>query len=122
MREEMKVRIYVWIVIVAVLLIVFGIGWSVAHGQTPPAALQPTEVQSLRLQVKQREFQIASILYNQALAALDNEAENIKKENHWDEKVRFLREQMIFLPAPELPKVAAPVTPPVTPPAPKAKP
>ena len=87
-------------------------GWTHYHqAQAAPAAkFEPTEVQKLRLEVKQRDAQLAQVGLQEAQrqfrAALDNfrnEGETVKKENHWPETVQFDPQTLTFkdLPAPK---------------------
>jgi hypothetical protein len=81
-----------WLPIVAALLF-----WVMTEAQ--PQALppyKPTEIQSLRLQVKQRDallaqkdWQVAQEHYQAAVAILNAEGEAIRKENHWPDTVKF---------------------------------
>ena len=94
---------------VVLLLLVIIATWSiVGMGQASPSQngtkplmvdtikYQPTEIQLLKLQVKQRDAQLAQrdlqtaqTKFQQSILDLTNEAEVIKKENKWDEKVTF---------------------------------
>ena len=74
---------------------------------------KPTEIQSLRLQVKQKDAQIAQrdlqsaqARFQEAFAALNNEAAEVKKENKWPDDVSFDPNTLNFT-APA-PKPAAP--------------
>jgi hypothetical protein len=56
----------------------------------------PTEVQNLRLQVKQRDAQIAQRdmvaaqeKFQNFLATLQSEGEKVRLENHWPDTVKF---------------------------------
>lgn len=57
--------------------------------------------QYLRLEVKQRDVQLAYVGYMQAIAALNAEAEKIKTENGWPEGVTFKGDTLRFQ-APDL--------------------
>jgi hypothetical protein len=100
----MALRLTWDLIIIRWLLMFVGIAtiiiWLVsAHAQDkPPAAptLTPTEVQSLRLQVRQKDAVIAKqaldsaqAKFQQALADLNAEAERVKTENKWDKSVAF---------------------------------
>jgi hypothetical protein len=100
-------------ILVAVLLLA-----SATLAQAPPASLTPTEVQSLRLQVKQKDaiiarqqFADAQQNFQNAIAAMNAEADKIKKENKWDDKVVFNPDQLTFTAPPATPPPAAPPTP-----------
>lgn len=63
-----------------------------------------TEMQTLRLQVKQRDAQIAqqNVFIAQsnfavAIKALREESEKVKFENKWPEDLQFVPEQLIFI-------------------------
>jgi hypothetical protein len=82
-----------------VLWFLIGMALFVVHAQDKPPApptLTPTEVQSLRLQVRQRDALIAKqaldsaqAKFQQALKDLSDEAERVKSDNHWDKSVTF---------------------------------
>lgn len=81
-------------------------------GITP---LTPTEVQTLRLQVRQKDallakqaLDAAQAQFQAALKELSAEAERVKTEQHWDKGVTFDFQTLAF-------------TPPAPPPAPAAK-
>ena len=98
------------------------IGVTLGAQDKPPAppTLTPTEVQSLRLQVKQRDALIAKqaldsaqAKFQQALKDLADEAERVKSDNHWDKSVTFDMNDLHFTavakePAPAKDKPAAP--------------
>jgi hypothetical protein len=70
-----------------------------------PKPLVPTEIQSLRLQVKQKDALLAKNLLEQAqanfqksLTALQEEGEKVKTENGWKD-VTFDPNQLTFTPA-----------------------
>lgn len=61
-----------------------------------PEKFTPTEIQGLRLQIKQKDAQLAqqdmqnaTVRFQQALAALQSEGERVKTENKWDKEVVF---------------------------------
>lgn len=71
---------------------------------------EPTEVQLLRLQVKQKDAQLAQVqlqraqqAFQGALAALDAEAGAVKKANNWPADVQFSPDTLTF----EVPKLPA---------------
>jgi hypothetical protein len=85
-----------------------GIG-GLARPQSAPASpaapskYQPTEVQALKLQVLQRDAQLAQIqlqraqqAFQGALAALDAEAGKVKTENGWPKDVQFSPDTLTF--------------------------
>lgn len=84
--------------------------------QSPPAAppaaatYKPTELQALKLQVLQKDAQLAQIqlqraqqAFQGALAALDAEAGAVKKANNWPADVQFSPDTLTF----EVPKLPA---------------
>ena len=84
-----------------VALVLMAVAIPLLGADTPK--YQPTEIQLLRLQVKQRDAQIAQRdlalaqqavqtaqdKFQQALNNLNTEADRVKSENHWPEKVTF---------------------------------
>lgn len=95
--------------VIALALAALVIWAATSRGQTPPpvqpplAKYQPTEVQSLRLQVAQKNAQLAQAALQQAqrnfqdaFAALNAEAEKVKAEEHWDAKVTFDPDKLTF--------------------------
>jgi len=83
----------------------------------PPTAFTPTEVQALRLQVKQKDAQLAQQAmsaaqanFSKALLDLNAEAERVKSEQHWNKDVTFNPNDLSFsAPAPApVPAVAKP--------------
>ena len=78
------------------IIILLGLA-AVVGGQTlPDGKYKPSEIQSLRLQVKQKDALLAQQALGQAqtnfqnaMAALAAEAERIKQDNKWDAKVQF---------------------------------
>ena len=105
------------VLLVVVALLVAGVLRSRGQTPTPPSKYQPTEVQSLRLQVAQKNAQLAQVALQQAqrnfqdaFAALNAEAAKVKAEQKWDDaKVTFNADTLTFADAP------------VKPPAPEAK-
>lgn len=110
--------------------ILFGIAYllllaaGAALCQAPAAAptYTPTEVQSLRLQVKQKdtiiaynEFMRAQQTFQAAQTALLSEGDKVKKENKWPDEVTFHGDTLTFTPPPAAAKPPkAPQTPPAT--------
>jgi hypothetical protein len=96
---------------VVFLLLVF---WAVALFAQAPAQppmqgeLTPTEVQSLRIQVKAKDLQIAFINWQNALSDLKNYGEQVKTENHWDPKTVFNLDRLVFIAPPPPAKPEAP--------------
>jgi len=102
--------------------ILTGLVLGISYADTP--VLTPTEVQSLRLQVKQKDAIIAraelqadqaklqsdQAKFQAALAELQAEGARVKVENKWDPKVTFDLEKLTFTaPAPETkPETAKP--------------
>jgi hypothetical protein len=87
---------------------------------TATAELKPTEVQSLRLQVKQKDallakqrlealqtvIQGAQADYQRALQDLTTTADSVKLENGWRADTQFDPNQLTFSPAPPTPPTA----------------
>jgi len=78
------------------LAVGFLLASGVFAGQAVAPKYSPTEVQTLRLQVKQRDAQIAQKdaqlaqeHFQSVLAALQAEAEKVRVENKWPETVKF---------------------------------
>jgi hypothetical protein len=78
----------------------------------------PTEVQSLRLQVKQRDAQLAqqAVLnaqekFQAILAALNAEGEKVRLENKWPDTVKFSPDRLDFTEAPAPVLAAKPAVP-----------
>lgn len=76
---------------------------------------EPNENQTLRLQLKHKDAelalvqaQIAQARYNQAIADLNTEGEKVKKENNWPDETIFDNDKLRFKapppPKPEPPK------------------
>lgn len=99
------------IVVGAVLAAGIGLTFISVAGlaQSPPAAppapakYVPTELQLLKLQVAQKDAQLAQIqlqraqqAFQGALAALDAEAGAVKKENRWPDAVQFSPDTLTF--------------------------
>lgn len=108
-------RTLAYIVMELVLLV----GAALIGAQTPAppvtAKLEPTEVQALRLTVKQqaaklaqRDLADAQARFNAAVAVLNAEADRVKAEQGWAKDVRFDMDALTFtappLPAPTPPK------------------
>jgi hypothetical protein len=72
-------------------------------GQAPTPKYQPTEIQLLRLQVLQRDAQIAQMQFYQKVAALQAEGQKVKTENKWPADVRFNPDTLTFEEAPPPP-------------------
>lgn len=85
-----------------VLLFVLFFLWLIGKAQAP-ASYKPTEVQTLRLQVKQRDAWLAQRdaiesqrRYQQAIAELNALGEDIRKENGWPTTVLFNPDKVEF--------------------------
>lgn len=87
----------------------------VAHAQAAAASKYvPSELQLLRLQVKQRDAQLAQIALRDAqrnmqvaLQALSEESERVKADNKWPATVQFNFDSMTFVDAPAVTVPAA---------------
>jgi hypothetical protein len=78
------------------------IGVTLLLADTSPKYV-PTEVQSLRLQNKQKDAQLAQMRlqqagaqFQQALADLTAESVKVKTENHWPDAVQFNPDTLAF--------------------------
>lgn len=95
-----------------------------AQAPLPAASkYKPTEIQQLKLEVAQKDAQLAQVqlqraqqVFQSALAKLDDVAGQVKRENGWPEGVQFSPDSLTFIAPPEQP---APKTPTPTPPAKK---
>lgn len=84
-------------VLVATLMFCFAwVAVLVAAQKTEPLKFLANEVQQLRLQVKQKDAQLAQAAlkeadarFKQTLQELSNEAEQVKKDQHWPADVVF---------------------------------
>jgi predicted lipid-binding transport protein (Tim44 family) len=81
----------------------------------PPKKYQPTEVESLRLQVKQKDAQLASYQAQQAQQAAQKayadlmaEADKVKEAEHWPANVQFDPSQLSFSEPPAPPTKGKP--------------
>jgi hypothetical protein len=84
-------------------------------GQSVAPALTPTEVQSLRLQVKQKDAQIAqkemqeaTVKFQGALTDLQNEGKKVVTENKWPDTTVFDPNTLRFSEAPKPEPAKAP--------------
>lgn len=96
-----------------------GLAQSPPAAPPAPATYKPTELQALKLQVLQKDAQLAQVqlqraqqAFQGALAALDAEAGAVKKANNWPADVQFSPDTLTF----EVPRL--PVGQPTPPPAP----
>jgi len=102
----------------AIALMVVG---ALGMAQSPPAPgaaaskYQPTEVQALKLQVAQRDAQLAQIqlqraqaAFQGALAKLDELAGQVKLENKWPAEVQFSPDTLQFETPPKPPPAPMP--------------
>lgn len=76
---------------------------SLATAQTIEKKYEPTEVQLLKLQVKQKDAQLAQMnlqqaqaRFTQALNDLNAEGEHIKTENKWPAELKFSVDNLQF--------------------------
>lgn len=74
---------------------------------------KPTEVQLLRLQVKQKDAQMAQVKFQLAQQAfqasvndLQAEANKVKEQNSWEASVTFNADTLVFAEAPKPPAPA----------------
>lgn len=99
-----------------VLLVISFWGLLVQGQDKLKSKYEPTEIQMLRLEVKQREAQLAQKDFfiaqqnlNTSLKALNDEAARVKTENKWPDGLVFSQEKLSFTEDSKLP--AKPVQP-----------
>jgi Tfp pilus assembly protein PilO len=86
--------------------LLLGVGFAlVIRAQlNKPKVYEPTEVQNLRLQLRQKDAQIALQRFQATVQDMNTEAEKIKKENSWPADLKFngdtLKFEMPTLPLP----------------------
>jgi hypothetical protein len=75
----------------------------------------PSEVQKLRLEVKQKDTQLAQLAmresqrnFSMTLKSYTEEADKVKKENQWPDNLQFNPDTMLFTDPPAPPKPAEP--------------
>lgn len=98
-------------VIVGILALTWMWAGAVTLWPEPQAtSYKPTEIQSLRLQVKQRDAWLAQKdaisaqqRYQAAVGALIAEGEMVRKEQGWPESVKFDADTITFAVPPEVP-------------------
>lgn len=122
MHSFRTLKIAIGVVLLAgISLSVVGGGVGLAQSPaTPPAApatYKPTEIQLLKLQVAQKDAQLAQVqlqraqqTFQGALAQLDTVAGDVKRENGWPKDVQFSPDTLTFT----VP-VSVPQLPPSTP-------
>jgi len=86
-----------------IILLFVGTGICIAQDKKAAPTYKPSEIQLLRLQVKQKDAQLAFLAvqqaqatFNQRIQDLTSEADKIKLENGWDAKVTFDGNTLIF--------------------------
>lgn len=91
------------------LTLIGAAGRAQSPATAAPATYRPTEIQALKLQVLQKDAQLAQVqlqraqqAFQGALAALDAEAGAVKKANNWPADVQFSPDTLTFV-APQLP-------------------
>jgi hypothetical protein len=104
-------------IIIGLTFLVFA-ALVVLAAQTPPPQYMPSEVQALRLQVKQkdaiiaqRDSQEAMSRAQAAFAALLAEGEKIKADNKWPAEVKFDPQGLVFIAPPPPPATPTPEKP-----------
>jgi hypothetical protein len=97
------------------ILTSFLISLAVASQAPQPKKYQPSEVESLRLQVKQKDAQLASYQAQQAQQAAQKayadlmaEADKIKESEHWPANVMFSPQDLSFSEPPAQPTKGKP--------------
>jgi len=96
--------------ILAGLAALLGVGFAAVMAQRKPATYIPNENQVLRLKVKQdaaiiaqKDLQVVQQRFQDALNALNAEAEKVKTESKWPKEVTFSPDTLTFS-APVVPK------------------
>jgi len=96
----MKLRIVLFAMLVFILA---GGGFAIYKAAVAPQVFKPSELQLLRLQVKQRDAQIAQIAaqdlnnkFQKTLDELRAEGDKVKAENKWDSTVVFNPNDLTF--------------------------
>lgn len=100
-----------WAVYITVWLAVF-VAFAAAQQKPAAKTLEPTEVQHLRLEVAQKDaqlayatFQQAQVAYQKAVVNLQQLGEQTKRDNKWPAEVTFDLSTLVFTqpvpPAPE---------------------
>jgi len=84
---KIAIRILIW------LLVFAGVA---ALAEEKAKEYKPTEIQTLRLQVKQRDALLAWNRYQAAVADLNAEAEKVKKANAWPSETIFNGDTLQF--------------------------
>lgn len=97
MRENTPILLVSAMILGAFLL-------AAATRETQPDSYIPSEVQSLRLQVRQKDAVIARLNYESAVNALMSEGEKVRLENHWPDTVHFDFNSLSFVEQPPTPK------------------
>lgn len=105
--------------ILKVTLVTLVIGWLIGGAVISAQEKKehkPTEVQLLRLQVKQKDAQMAQVRFQVAQQAfqasvneLQAEANKVKEQNGWAKETEFNADTLAFLEAPKAPKQPAKV-------------
>jgi len=93
------------------LLVILALVFTSGILAQAPSKFQPTEIQSLRLQVKQRDAIIARQNYENAVNQIQAEAEKVRKENNWPDTVRFDFNSLTFFDTATPPKTQEPKKP-----------
>lgn len=100
---RIAIRILIWLLVFA---------GAAALAEEKAKEYKPTEIQSLRLQVKQRDALLAWNRYQAALNDLSAESERVKKANGWPDEVVFNGETLKFsAPSDEVKAVPLPAAP-----------
>lgn len=86
-----KTATILWII--AWLLVFAGVA---ALAEEKAKEYKPTEIQSLRLQVKQKDALLAWNRYQAAINDLNAEAQRVKKDNHWPDETIFNGDTLQF--------------------------
>jgi hypothetical protein len=76
-------------------------GLAIRAQLSKPKTYEPSEVQTLRLQLKQRDTQMAIQVYQGKFNELVAEAQKVKKENGWPDDLKFNADTLQF----EMPKL-----------------
>jgi hypothetical protein len=85
------------------LAALLGVGFAAVMAQRKPATYIPNENQVLRLKVKQdaaviaqKDMQVVQQRFQDALNALNAEADKVKAENRWPKDVKFSPDTLTF--------------------------
>lgn len=97
----------------ALLTVILSLAACRMFPQSGKPKYEPSELQKLRLQIKQKDaqmaqqnVQIANANFQQVMAVLNAEVKAVEKENKWPDTLQIDFNTMEFKPAPEKPAPA----------------